>query len=125
MVEIPMYYAREFTVLFKILRLIAVPFGYQPIASGCLQYVSRVGSIPRNTAVGTHLLQREPFAIISQYHRKGRRSALQILHLHNDRYLCHTLQKRFFDFAAAFTHLSPQFVRNDIGEICSVTISAG
>ena len=60
----------------------------ETIASGSMKYALRTRTVTRHATCGTHLLQRKPFAIVSQNHCKRCSSTLHGFHLHHLRNLC-------------------------------------
>ena len=76
--------AGEFSVLFQPLRFIPVALGGKAVTARGAQDVSCIRAIPRNAAVQTHLLQRDPLAVVGEDHCKACGTAFQRLHLHDD-----------------------------------------
>ena len=72
--------------------------------SGCLEHVSRIGTVSGDAAVHAHLFERDPLLIIGKNHCQAGRAALQRLHLHDDRDFGYAFFDRFFDLFTVITH---------------------
>lgn len=65
----------------------AEPLGVEAVVAGSPENHLCRRSVTTHTAIGTHLFQREPLAVVGQYHRQRRCPTLHRLHLHYLRHL--------------------------------------
>ena len=97
-----MYDARKLPVFPYALGSLAVALHSEAIALSGIIYILRVGAVTGHSAVGAHLLQRYPFAVIRHDHSKRRGTAFERFELHYHGYFCRTLcDSRFYSL---FTH---------------------
>ena len=115
----------EFPVLFQIIRLISVSLGDKTVASGGNEKIFSVSSVTRYAAIDADLFKRYPLVVICAHHGKGRRTALQRFHLHNDGDFGYAFRERTFDSNLFIIfHTSPQLNTKYNGDTLSVTICA-
>ena len=108
-VKIPMHDAGEHPPLFELLGFELVSFCGQAVVAGGFQNVPRVGAVAGNAAVGAHLFERDPFAVVGKDHRERRGAAFERLHLHDDGDLCGSFPYRFV--LLLLRHIRPQLKR--------------
>ena len=95
----------EFSVLFQLVRLIAIALGGKTVASCRFEYVFGVRAVTGNAAIRAYLLKRYPFSVIRQDHRKRCRATFKRFHLHHDGNLGNTLLYGCFYFVFGLSHI--------------------
>ena len=118
----------ELAVFLQIVRLISVPLSGKSITSGGNEKIFRVSSVTRYAAIDADLFKRYPFVVVRANHGKGRRTALQRFHLHNDGDFGDAFRERTFDFyffiILHMSHTSPQLNTKYKGDTLSTTTCA-